>query len=405
MDGDLAMKTLKLQIVIVFALALTVIARADDGAPLSEQFNIKLPRGIPSDLWEYFVPKDNPLTASKVELGRRLFFDKRLSVDGTISCATCHDPRFAFADNKKVAEGVGGRRGARNSPTVLNAMFGSSQFWDGRAESLEAQAKLPLISPDEMGNESHEQVVARLQKIDEYRQLFKEVFGGPVTIDGVARAIAAYERTLVSGNSPFDRYIAGDSDALSESAQRGFGLFRGKARCNVCHTFNQAFPLLTDYMYRNTGVAANNTTFEALARQAAQAARNNLPMNKLDEFARSEGGQSLGRFLITGNSLDIGSFKTPSLRDVELTAPYFHDGSAATLETVIRFYIKGGNHNQNRDWQLEPINLTEGEQRDLIEFLKSLTGDDTRRMVESGTSDLQRPAFDVGQLNIRDTRR
>jgi cytochrome c peroxidase len=368
--------TLKSQIVIVLGFLLTIIARAND----STRFDLKLPLGVPAELWEYYIPKDNPMTPAKVELGRQLFFDKRLSADGTVSCATCHDPQRAFSDGKKVAEGIRGRRGTINAPTVLNAMFNSGQFWDGRVESLEAQAKLPLINPDEMGNESHEQVVARLQAIPDYVKQFREVFANPVTIDGVAQAIAAFERTLVSANSPFDRFSAGDANALGAAAQRGLALFRGKARCNVCHNINQAFPFLTDQQYRNTGVAANDPAFESLSQKASQLAKTGLTAARLETLSRQPGATSLGRFLSTGNVLDIGAFKTPSLRDIELTAPYFHDGSADTLADVLRFYTRGGNLNRYRDWQLEPVNLTESEQSDLIEFLKSLTSDDARRL-------------------------
>ena len=206
-----------------------------------------------------------------------------------------------------------------------------------------------------------------------------------------ARAIASFERSLVSGNSPLDRYLAGDINALSDSARNGLMLFRSKARCGVCHSFNQAFaafatfPFLTDTNYRNTGVAANYREFDPLGRQAMTAARDESGA-ALRELARRERASELGRFLVTGNVLDIGAFRTPSLRNVELTAPYFHDGSVDTLAEVVRFYVKGGIANPTRDWQLEPVALDESEQRDLVEFLKSLTSDDARRMSETATS-------------------
>jgi cytochrome c peroxidase len=350
-----------------------------DRSQASAGYEMSLPQGIPPELWSYFIPRDNPITPAKIELGRDLFFDKRLSIDGTVSCSSCHDPKLAFADGKQVAEGVYGRRGTRNSPTLLNAMFNSGQFWDGRAVSLEEQAKLPLINPDEMGNRSHEQVVARLRVIPEYVTRFREVFGSPVTIDSLAKAIATYERTLVSGNSPFDRFMAGDHTAMSERAWRGLALFRTKARCVACHTLNQFSslfsPFLSDQLYHNTGVAANDEGFTQLTRRAAS-------MESIGDLAKADRRGSLGRFLVTGNSLDIGAFRTASLRDVELTAPYFHDGSARTLADVVRFYVEGGKANAHRDWELQPVNLDEVEQLELIEFLKSLTSDDTRKMVE-----------------------
>ncbi|MGH9916815.1 MAG: cytochrome-c peroxidase, partial [Pyrinomonadaceae bacterium] len=355
----------RLRAFVILAFLLPVFVKANDSFFSSTGFE-KLPRGIPFDLWSYYIPKDNLITAQKVELGRQIFFDKRLSADGSVSCATCHDPKLGFTDGKRVAEGIGGRLGARNSPTLLNSMFNSEQFWDGRAESLEAQARLPLINPDEMGNQTHDRVVERLKALSEYSTSFPQVFGSPVTIDLVSKAISAYERTLVSGNSALDRYLAGDLNALSIPARSGMALFRGKAHCSVCHTFNQSFPFLTDGNYHNTGVAVNFRAFDGLSRRAVQIARNQSHVS-LDSLAKETGAFELGRFLVTGNSLDIGAYRTPSLRNVELTAPYFHDGSAATLLDVIEFYVKGGSANPFRDWQLEPVSLTESEQRDLVE--------------------------------------
>lgn len=352
--------------------------RADASAVNAEPFAFTPPLGIPADVWAYYIPKDNPLTQAKVQLGRELFFDKRLSADGSVSCASCHDPTFAFTDGKKVAEGIAGKRGPRNSPTLLNAMFNSSQFWDGRADSLEAQAIMPLTNPIEMGNASHEQVIARLREIPEYARGFKEVFDGPVTIGSLAKALAAFERTLVSGNSPFDRYIAGDRAAMGDAALRGLGVFRGRGRCTVCHSINPSFPFLTDQNYRNTGVAAAFPGFDGLLRRAIELARGDAA-SEIERLGNEQGGAELGRFLITGNSLDIGAYRTPSLRNVELTAPYFHDGSAATLLDVVKFYVKGGIDNPAHDWELQPVPLTDEEQADLVEFLKSLTSDEARR--------------------------
>jgi cytochrome c peroxidase len=214
------------------------------------------------------------------------------------------------------------------------------------------------------------------------------VFGSAVTIDNIAKAIGAFERTLVSADSPLDRYLAGDVNAMSESARNGLTLFRGKARCGVCHAFNQnfaafaTFPFLTDMNYRNTGIAANFDGFDLLARRAMAASREGSS-EPTTELLKHERAGELGRFVISGNTLDVGAFRTPSLRNVELTAPYFHDGSAATLEDVVRYYVKGGNPNKNRDWQLEPVSLTESEQRELVAFLKALTSDDARRLIEA----------------------
>jgi cytochrome c peroxidase len=286
-----------------------------------------------------------------------------------------------------LAEGISGKVGTRNTPSLLNSMFNAGQFWDGRAQSLEEQATMPLINADEMGRQTHDEIIARMSRIPDYTTLFQRAFGSAVTIDGVAKAIATYERTLVSGNAPVDRYMAGDLKALSEQARNGMILFRGKARCAVCHTFSQTNPFMTDGNYRNTGVATNFSGFESLAQRAIELSRDKSN-GALDSLTRQEGSYELGRFLFTGNSLDIGAYRTSSLRNVELTAPYFHDGSAPTLPDVIQFYVNGGKFNAMRDWQLEPVDLNEGEQRDLVEFLKSLTSDDARQAAQPGSNKL-----------------
>ncbi len=354
------------------------------GSSVPQKFQIRIPLGIPADLWEAMIPADNPMTEAKVALGRDLYFDKRLSVDNTVSCATCHDPRFAFTDGKPVSEGVGGKKGARNAPTVLNAMFNEEQFWDGRAKTLEEQVLQPLINPVEMAMPSHEAVVAKVRGIPEYAQRFREVFGGPnpVTIENIAKAIAAFERTLLSGDSPFDRFIAGDPMAISEAAKRGWALFQGKARCITCHEFNPSSPFFTDFKYHNIGIGMKATqNFEPLVRQIQQMAQENrLTREALDRLALSEGFSELGRFLVTRQPKDLGAFKTSPLRDIELTAPYMHDGSLKTLREVIDFYDKGGEPNPNLDGGIVKLNLTEQEKADLEEFMKTLTSDWVRRV-------------------------
>jgi len=372
------MPVTKIRLIIVLAfVSLAPFWVEANSSPATTDFRIELPVGISTDLWAYYIPKENPLTAEKVELGRKLFFDKRLSADMTVSCATCHEPERAFTDGKRVAEGIGGKLGTRNSPTLLNTMFHSDQFWDGRASTLEAQAVMPLIDQNEMGNKSYADVVSRLQSIPEYAKMFRDVFGGPVTIELVGKAIASFERTLISGDSPFDRFVAGDLKALSPAAQRGLSLFRGRGRCATCHTVNQSFPFFTDQIYRNTGVAANHRAFNNLVLRAMGGSSSTK--DKLAEMSLLDGSSSLGRYLVTGNTLDLGAFRTPSLRNIELTAPYFHDGSAETLLDVVRFYAKGGNDNPTKTWELLPLDLTEEDISDLVEFLKSLTSDDLGR--------------------------
>ncbi|HET7292913.1 MAG TPA: cytochrome c peroxidase [Vicinamibacteria bacterium] len=325
------------------------------------------PRGLPKDLWELLVPPENPLSAEKVALGRKLFFDKRLSKDGTVSCASCHDPAHGFSDGKRVSEGVGGKKGARNAPTVLNAVFNEFQFWDGRAGSLEEQSKGPMTNPVEMAADSHDAVVATLKAAPDYAAEFREVFGRDVTIDDVAAAIASFERTVVSGDSPFDRFMAGDKSALSDSAQRGWALWNGKARCNTCHPFGDATPNFSDNKFHNIGVAAKGRDFGALARQAAAE-------SDPQKLAFHPDFTELGRYVVTRQPKDIGAFKTPGLRDVALSPPYMHDGSEKTLLDVVAFYDKGGEPNPYLDGGIVPLKLTEDEKKDLVAFMESLTG-------------------------------
>lgn len=329
---------------------------------------------LPNTILPPEVPVDNPSTTAKEVLGKSLYFDKRLSIDNTVSCSTCHDPEKGFADGKAVAEGIRGQMGPRNSPTVLNAAFNELQFWDGRARTLEEQAKLPVINPIEMGMPSFKAVEEKLKNIPEYRKVFKDAFRTEdFTIDHIAKAIAAFERTLVSLMSPFDRFIAGDRNAISADAQAGWRLFNGKARCNTCHGFIAASPLFTDNKFHNIGVAMKGTNFEALAREAQKAGKS---PEELEKLAFKEGAAELGRFNVTREPKDLGSFKTPGLRNVALTSPYMHDGSEPSLETVIEFYNKGGIPNPNLDGGIVPLNLTPEESNQLAEFLKTLTSED-----------------------------
>ncbi|HMY73660.1 MAG TPA: cytochrome c peroxidase [Blastocatellia bacterium] len=365
-------RLLRLSVVLTFALAAAGMLAPSFQA---QQALLKpaIPRGLPADTWDYYVPRNNPMTAAKVELGRKLFFDARLSADGKVACASCHDPKLGFADGKTVAEGIGGKLGARNSPSVLNVMFYPNQFWDGRAEGLEDQAVQPLTNPIEMGNASYDQVVARLKTQPEYVADFRSVFGGDVSIARVGQAIAAFERTLVSGDSPFDRFNAGDQSALGDAAKRGLTVFRGRGRCSRCHTFSEALPFFTDFQYHNTGVAMNDPRFDKLSRIAFNAVDTEQSKEVIDRLAKEPGGEELGRVRFSYVVFDIGAFRTPTLRNIALTAPYFHDGSARTLAEVVKFYNEGGKLNVAREWDLAPLSLTEDEQRDLVVFLESLT--------------------------------
>lgn len=299
--------------------------------------NGEWPLGLEPD---FLVSMDNPITESKVRLGKRLFFDERLSKDGSMSCATCHDPAQGFSNGSAVAEGVLGLKGNRNVPSIINRLFGRSQFWDGRSETLESQALGPLLNPIEMAM-SKELLLERLKGDTVYQWLFEDAFDSVPTLDGVGKAIASFERTLLSGSTPFDRYEwNGEKEALNESAIRGLALFRGKARCSTCHIGTN----LTDEKFHNLGAG------------------------------KGEGQKDPGLAGVTKNSADFGKFKTPTLRNITLTAPYMHDGSLATLEDVIVFYDQGGRPNPNLDKEIKTLELTDQDKADLLEFLKSLTG-------------------------------
>ena len=302
------------------------------------------------------IPAENPSTPAKVELGKLLFFDKRLSADGTIACASCHQPRYAFTDGRALPVGIEGRLGKRNTPTILNRAYGVYQFLDGRAASLEDQALQPLASPQEMGN-TLENVVATLAGIEGYGSHFEAAFGSPeVTARRISLAIAAFERTLLTGESPFDVFeYGGPEGALSPSGQRGLALFRGKAGCTVCHTP----PTYTDEDFHNIGAGWDRADLTIYSRT-----KNPNDIEGVDP----------GRFALTAEPVDFGAIKTPTLRDVARTAPYTHDGDTKTLEDVVEFYNKGGIKNPFLDPNIEPLNLTDAEKRDLVTFLKSLSG-------------------------------
>ncbi|MCI0336428.1 MAG: cytochrome-c peroxidase [Acidobacteria bacterium] len=352
---------------------------------LKKKFQIDIPKGLPADLWAELIPKDNPMSAAKVSLGEKLYFDKRLSVDRTVSCATCHDPATALADNNAVGIGIKSLKGARNAPTVLNSMFNELQFWDGRAPTLEEQAKLPIINPLEMGMKDHNVVVDRVREAAEYRPLFRSAFGNEtITIDAIANAIAAFERTQLSGDSPFDRFIAGDNNAISDAAKRGWDLYNGQGRCISCHAWNASQPFFSDFKFHNIGVAAKDQNITALARKARQLisqGRNKTQVT--DELTLREGFSELGRYLVTGQPRDIGAFKTSMLRDIELTAPYMHNGSEKTLLDVMKFYNKGGEINPNFDGGMRPLKLTDPQLDEMVEFMKTLTSDATRRRMQT----------------------
>ena len=331
----------------LFLLSCRPPATVSVGArPIGEAIAIASPLGLPP----VPIPADNPPTAQAIALGRRLYFEKRLSSDNTFSCGSCHSPYIRFSDGLDVASGVGAQKGTRNTPTVLNAAYRLTQFWDGRAASLEQQAGFPIANAKEM-NLPHEVVVTKLSADPSYQAEFAKVFGlGPITMDKLQKAIASFERTLLSGNAPFDRYqYGGDKSALSAAAVRGLTIFSDPQRgnCAACHTRSERFALFTDDQFHNLGTG----------------------MDASGEL------KDVGRFTQTKIEAQRGAFRTPSLRNVAQTAPYLHDGSLKTLAEVIDFYVGGGNSNPQLDPAIKPLKLSAQDRTDLIAFLEALTGE------------------------------
>lgn len=298
---------------------------------------VKVPLGLLPIAW----PVENPYSPAKAELGYFLYFDKRLSADNTVACASCHDPKFAFTDGAPVSTGIRGQKGGRSAPTVLNRAYSLAQFWDGRAPTLEEQAKGPIANPIEMGN-THENVVATLKKIPGYRAMFKKAFDTEdFNIDHVAMAIATFERTVLSGNAPYDKYKAGNKRAMTPEQIRGMEVYFNKAKCDQCHEGIN----FTSNMFANIGIGTDKPE------------------------------PDVGRFEVTKKPGDWGSFKTPTLREIAKTGPYMHDGSLKTLEEVVDYYNVGGLKNKNLDEKMKPLNLTAQEKKDLVDFLHALTGE------------------------------
>jgi cytochrome c peroxidase len=306
------------------------------GCRVVDRYRVPVPLGL--DLFAP-VPAENPLTRGRVALGQQLFFEPMLSADGRVSCSSCHRPDHAFSDTAPVSLGAHGRTGQRNAPSLLNAAYREAFSWDGRARSLEEQVLRPIRDSVEMDLPLGELEV-RLRAQPSYRRAFRREFGDDPTPPAIGLALASYLRTLRSGDAPIDHFRAGDTLALSALARRGFQLFTGKANCSVCHVG----PLLTDDDFHNTGVAWHDGAF-------------------LD----------VGRGAITGLSEDRGRFKTPSLRNVAITAPYMHDGSKRSLEDVVDFYDTGARPNPDLDPLIQPLLLTADERRALVAFLRSLT--------------------------------
>lgn len=346
------------------------------------------PPGLSDELWTYYRreyqlnPAGNELDETRVALGRLLFFDQRLSRDRTLSCASCHDPKHAFAEPRPTSIGIGGRTLTRNAPTLLNVALQKHFFWDGRAPSLEAQAAGPILNPAEMGMPNPASVVERIAAVPEYVSLFELAYGRTPQFDDIARALAAFQRTLVFVDSPFDAFRAGKQDAISEAARRGLLLFA--EHCRSCHPISLRTPLLTDDNFHNVGIGFDENDHRALAHAAfprlrrdrapneTEAAGNGPAPAELPGDVVGEFGE-LGRALVTKLEYQVGSFRTAPLRNVALTAPYMHDGSLATLWQVVDHYNQGGRPNPWQDPQIRKLQLSDTQVDQIVAFLFTLT--------------------------------
>ena len=329
------------------------------------------------------IPQNNPQSPEKIQLGDKLFHDVRFSADGKVSCATCHAQDKGFTDNLRVSVGFKGLTGTRNAPTVLNSAYMESMFWDGREPDLEGQSKQPPINPVEGGLSDHGVILDVIRKDPEYVSAFSAVFGteaAGIDMEHVSMAIASFERTVVAGGSPFDHYqYGGDKDAMSEAQIRGFAVFLGKGRCVSCHKIEQTQALFMDNRFHNIGVGfktiGGKEQETAAAFVKSKRAGADVDVTVLTQKTMSE----LGRFAVSENVTEVGAFKTPSLRNIEVTAPYMHDGSLETLADVVDFYNNGGRVDESDPLSdflsggIRPLNLSKSEKKDLVEFMEALT--------------------------------
>lgn len=341
-----------------------------------------VPLGLPS------APDagDNPTTAEKVRLGGALFNEKRFSSTGAVSCSTCHDPAKAFTDGPlSVSEGVNKLTGTRNAPTVVNAAYNLSQFWDGRRPSLETQSGDPFLNPVEMALPSHDAILKIVRADPGYQQMFRDAFGvaaDAISMGHVEKAIAAFERTIISGDSPFDRWrYGGDETAISDQAKRGFEIFTTQGRCESCHTISETYALFSDQKFHNLGIGFSKIANDAgrVVGEYLVAAKDEREADKaiLGDAKISE----IGRFAVSRQLQDIGQFKTPTLRNIAATAPYMHDGSLKTLREVVEFYNTTISPHEDQKQEpnafqsggIRPLELTDAQIDDLVAFLKTLT--------------------------------
>ena len=340
------------------------------------------PLGLPS----VPVRVDNPITPAKIELGRLLFFDRRLSHNNTISCAMCHVPEQGFSSNEMAtAVGIEGRTVRRNSPTIYNVAYLERLFHDGRETTLEQQVWGPLLAQNEMGNPSVGRVVDQVSAVPQYREMFARAFNDrQVSMETIGMALASYERALVSANSAFDRWYYGkNSEAMSEEQKAGFKLFSGKAGCSGCHQVNKQYALFSDNLLHNTGIGYQRSMAQKPQQASVLIAPGEQITIQSDSVAESSEpvASDLGLYEITENPADRWKYRTPTLRNIALTAPYMHDGSISTLAEIIEFYNQGGIDNELRDPLVRPLNLSKEEASQLLAFLNALTGDNVDKLV------------------------
>ena len=356
-------------------------------------------RGLRQDLIRYAqrpplglppvpVPADSPLTRARIELGRRLFFDRRLSINDTFACATCHIPEQGFTSNEmRTAVGVEGRSVLRNSPTLLNVAYVRRIFLDGRETSLENQVWQPITAHNEMAAPAIGWVLAKLERLEDYAGRFEAAYDGRgPDIRNVGQALASYQRTLLAADSPFDRWrYGGEADALDAAAQRGFALFAGKAQCVVCHRVEQDYALFQDHQFHNTGLgfeaSFDRAGAEMVRVQLAPGLFTRVPEQVVDAVSRQRLPNDLGLYRVTGDPADRWKFRTQGLRNVALTAPYMHNGQFDTLREVIDFYDQGGAPNELLSPLIRPLGLSEAEKQDLEAFLRALTGSTVAALV------------------------
>ena len=344
------------------------------------------------------VPADNPQTPEKIALGDKLYHDERFSSTGDVSCATCHEKEKAFTDTPlKVSEGIEKLTGTRNAPTVINSAYFTTQFWDGRSPDLEDQALHPFINPVEMGLADHQPILDIVRTDPEYAEAFEAVFdkcGEGITMVEVTRAIAAFERTVVAGDTPFDRYFyGGETGALTAQQKRGFEVFVNEGRCVSCHVIEQTQALFTDNRFHNIGVGINDIQND-VPELVASFLEADLTLSEVDvEVLTDPRTSEIGRFAITHGFDDLGSFKTPTLRNIALTAPYMHDGSIETLEEVVIHYLNGGVTeagdpvNDFLSGGIRPLNIEMEDVEDLVAFMEALTSPEIAAQLEAAEAE------------------